>query len=902
MHRFAVILVTAFFFTVGCNRKEAGQAPSEGDAGGTVQPVATPVSDPPGRQTNEAVPPKPTSRSASGENVLLITIDTTRADRLGCYGYANGKTPAIDELAAHGTLFEQAYTQVPITLPAHCSIMTGRYPREHGISDNAAAKLAASHPTLAKLAKDKGYRTGAFVASYILDSRFGLDAGFDTYNDDMGTRDRNTDPTHWEQPANVVTDRALEWLKSNSDGNFFAWIHYYDAHDPYAPPAEFAQIGSGPYDGEVAFMDTQIGRLTRWLTDEGLNERTLVVLVGDHGESFGEHGEHGHTIFLYETNLHVPLVFSHPHLVKPGRRVPNIVEVVDVLPTIVGLLGWAPVEGLGSRSLAEALRGGETDDRPAYSESLYALHTYGLAEQRSLITTRWKYISSAEPELYDLRSDRDEKVNLIRVEKQVASEMLDGLRARYSAMMPGKAEALPFDVKSRQGLAALGYVDTSDAFPEEFLTPKLLDPKDHLVIMDQLKVARRMMADDRDELALPLLIGAGEKLPKSMAVQSTLGSCYLRVYDKQEQKIPGSGKEALLTRALKALNATIQLDPTNQMALVSLGDVLVRLHRANEAVQHYLTVLNTDDSHAEVHLKLGEAYREAGRLDEAIRSYRKAIELDPTLAKAYYDLGVIYADRDQLDEALRHYHEAARHNPHDPITRYNLGITLYRLEQYPDAIVEFQEALRLKENYGDAMINLGVAMLKHNQIGEGQAMLFKATSVPGSEAEAFFNLGVALAQQGALNQAIRFYENAVSMKPTYAPPIEELTRLYLASGRAAEAVRILRIGAKSAPREVRFSNMLAKVLATSRDDAVRNGAEAVGYAEQASKLTADRHPGVLQTLAAARAEVGDFAKAKEVATRALSLAKTSGNAELVRDLETQIQGFEEGRPVRAPNF
>ena len=288
--------------------------------------------------------------SLTGDNVLLITLDTTRADRLGCYGYARAATPALDALARRGTLFERALAQVPMTLPSHATLLTGRYPREMGIRLNEQAALGRDHPTLASVFKGQGYRTGAFVAAFVLDSRYGLDRGFEVYDDDVGEG-------VLMRRANEVTNRALAWLEGVKKQPFFVWIHYFDPHKPYEPPEAFLGVGADAYDGEIAFVDTEVARLTKWLEAQHLTDRTLVVVAGDHGESLGEHGEHGHAMFLYETNLHVPLLLAHPRLGKPGARVATVVELADVFRTILDLFGWRIPDALISRSLAPALRG-----------------------------------------------------------------------------------------------------------------------------------------------------------------------------------------------------------------------------------------------------------------------------------------------------------------------------------------------------------------------------------------------------------------------------------------------------------------------------------------------------------------------------------------------------------------
>lgn len=273
-------------------------------------------------------------------NVVLITIDTLRADHVGCYGYKQIKTPNIDGLAADGARFERAFAVVPVTLPSHSSILTGTYPMLSGMHDFSGNKLSPLQPTLASVLQQSGYRTGAVVASAVLDSRFGLNHGFDFYYDhfDFNRLDEaNLD--EMERPGNVVADVALDWLAKNSQKKFFLWMHLYDPHFPYNPPEPYRhEYASRPYDGEIAFADEQVGRILRFLKEKGIYQNTIIVLCGDHGESLGEHGEKTHGFFIYNATMHVPLLIRLPENVR-SRAVDNPVSLVDLMPTVLEAVG-----------------------------------------------------------------------------------------------------------------------------------------------------------------------------------------------------------------------------------------------------------------------------------------------------------------------------------------------------------------------------------------------------------------------------------------------------------------------------------------------------------------------------------------------------------------------------------
>src|SRR5919197_2328620 len=323
------------------------------------------------------VPPSPNC------NVLLVTLDTTRADRIGAYGYAGADTPALDRLAREGVLFEQADSAAPLTLPAHSSLFTGRFPPRHGVRDNGGFYLEPNQPTLASLLKQHAFRTGGFVGAYVLDSRWGLNSGFETYYDkfDLAKYDAIS-LASIRRPANEVADRALEWLQSIADSRFFCWVHFYDPHAPYDPPEPFnTRFAGRPYYAQIAFVDSQLRRLVAFVEQRNVLDRTLIVVVGDHGESLGEHREDTHGFFVYESVLRVPLIVRTPLAATGGRRVTDPVRSVDVMPTIVALLGFRGPADIDGTSLVPAITNrARPRDLETYSESYYARHHYGWSE------------------------------------------------------------------------------------------------------------------------------------------------------------------------------------------------------------------------------------------------------------------------------------------------------------------------------------------------------------------------------------------------------------------------------------------------------------------------------------------------------------------------------------------
>ncbi len=427
--------------------------------------------------STSCAPPPPT-------NLVILTLDTTRADRLSAYGFQSASMPAIDRLAREGIVFQQAMTVAPLTLPAHCSLLTGLYPPSHGVRDNASPPLDPSHRTLATLLHDRGFRTAAFVGASVLAADRGLARGFDLYRDTT-TTDADA-PARVRRPGNEVVDDALRWLNDRDTSPFFLWVQLYDAHAPYQPPEPYrSQYGSDPYEGSLAFLDSQVGRVVQSLEARHQLSRTLVVLAGDHGESLGDHGELEHGVFLYDSVLHVPLLMRVPG-VAPRLFAP-VTSLVDVLPTMFSFLHLPPVQ-VDGLDLAPAIRGAvRTIERPVYAESLYP-ERVGWSALRALRDERFKFIDAPRPELYDLETDPFEERNRYAPGLATARAMvghLDALAALWRGPAVGQVEPVPADVRAR--LAALGYV-SEDA---RSAGPSGLDPKDYIEMYNAVRRAAR---------------------------------------------------------------------------------------------------------------------------------------------------------------------------------------------------------------------------------------------------------------------------------------------------------------------------------------------------------------------------------------------------------------------------
>lgn len=550
-------------------------------------------------------------------NLLVITLDTTRADSLGAYGATDVRTPALDRLAREGVMFRNCVSPVPLTLPAHASLFTGRAPLGHQVRNNGRYALAPEETTLAERFKAGGWRTYAVIASYVLLGRFGLRQGFDVYDDSLDSY-RLMNSYNTEIPADVVSGRFRTWLSEHRTDRFFAWIHFYDPHEPYAPPAAFrAPGGKGPrslYQGEVEFMDHHVGVILDTLDSLGLRPGTLVVAVGDHGEAFGEHGEYGHTIFCYEENIRVPLIFSHGSSLPRGLVVEDRVGLIDVLPTILELYGLEAGKGIQGRSLVPHFRGrAKIPPPPIYVESQYGLEEMGWAPLTGMIDGDWKYLSLPRPELYDLRNDPGERENLHDARPDQAGRMKDRLASYASSQAGARAETgRGLTAEDLRGLESLGYVSSAAR-----ASPSNVDPKDGIVRNTRLSEFFRSL-----ETAPLRDIGpATEGFLRGHDIERT-PAFYSRLWRAYEKRKAGDKVLETLREAIDAFPSDIGF----RMHLIQAYSVM-KDHQA--VVTHGLRLLEQDPGNSVAHILLADAYASLGDWDRAEASLERAMEIEP---------------------------------------------------------------------------------------------------------------------------------------------------------------------------------------------------------------------------------------------------------------------------------
>jgi len=610
--------------------------------------------------------PASCAATEDGPNVLVITIDTLRADHLGCYGYKNIHTPNIDALAADGVRFEHAYTPVPITLPSHTVIFTGTYPTASGIHDFSANRLGAQSVTMASVLKEKGFTTGAVVASAVLDSRFGLNRGFDFYYDHFDfNRLEEANLDEMERPANIVADLALDWLAHHSNQRFFFWMHLYDPHYPYNPPAPFStEYQSHPYDGEIAFADSQVGRVVDFLKAKGLYEKTLIVLSGDHGEGLGEHGEKTHGFFIYDSTLHVPLILRMPGAAR-GKRVATSVSTADILPTVLAELKIPVPAQVQGNSLVPELEGrSPSGPRGLYAETFLPRLHFNWSELRGIRLGKYQFIEAPKPELYDLEQDPGELKNLFSEKKAVSSEMQGKLTALIRSYTPGTelAEKMPLDPALMERLKALGYAGFSGGGDESAKAATLPDPKDRIQVYELISEGMSDGQHGRYEESIAKLNEALKTEPDSVAVNYLIGLDYYRTHD--------------YSKSAQHLSRVMQMSPNYSLAAFHLGLAQARAGQTDDAIATFRHALQLDSTNFTAAYDLGELYLQKGLVDEAVAAFRQAVTVNPDYAMAHLALGQLLLRQGNVDQAVVELRSAVDLTPQNPAAHAALARAL----------------------------------------------------------------------------------------------------------------------------------------------------------------------------------------------------------------------------------
>src|SRR4051812_30136150 len=691
-------------------------------------------------------------------NLLVITLDTTRADRLGAYGFNGIETPTIDRLAAEGVLFEQATTAAPLTLPSHSSIFTSLYPPDHGVRDNGGFFLAPTHQTLASVLKKNGLQTGAVVGAFVLDGKWGLNQGFDTYVDDFDLSKMTGGFAIGDvkRPGNEVVDRALPWLEKVKDRRFFAWLHFYDAHSPYISPEPFkSRYSTHPYSGAIAYVDSQIARVVSFLEQNKLLDRTVIAVLGDHGEGLNQHQEGTHGFFIYESTARVPFIVRAPFELTRARRVADPVRTVDLFPTVLDLMGVPIPKGITGVSLAPLMTGARRRlDLEVYAEALYPLHHYGWSALRAWRAGQYKVIDAPRPELYDLDKDPDETTNLYDARKNIGDAMIARLRSQVTENASKQAtQAVPeVDPEARARLAALGYVGSFVATVTNADT-KRPDPKDKIALFN-LMTESREIAKDTDS------------------------------FDK----------------VVSMLTTVVRDDPNVIDAWFNLGNAYFKVGRFEEAIKYFSKALELKPDYDLAVINMANAYRKIGRDDAALAGYERYLSIDPKNAQVRYQVGEIYLDRGDQATAEANFKAALAIDPRTASARNALGAMAFGRGDVAGAEREIRAALETKPDVRLAHYNLALIAEQRGDMTVAEAEYKREIELHPSAYKAAFNLSRLYEHQGNRTAQMAALKTSIEANPAFAEGYLFLAKAYVDSnGDPAEVIRLARKGLELKP-------------------------------------------------------------------------------------------------------
>ncbi len=621
--------------------------------------------------TKNAVPAKP--------NIILITLDTTRADRVGFLGSDRGLTPNLDALSKQSVVFTKAYAQVPLTTPSHAALLTGTYPQFNHLED-LGAPLGADLPYLPDVLHHRGYHTAAFLGAYILDpatSAPGFQRGFDVYDANFHQRKNGEDRyKSIERRAEVVADHALGWLSHHQQGPFFIWLHFYDAHDPYDPPEPFkTHYASALYDGEIAYTDSIVGSFVDVLRKHGLYQNSVIAIAADHGEAFGEHGEERHGMFLYDETIHVPLLVKLPSERFAGKRIEEKVALADVAPTLLAAAGGLPPATMQARSLLSLIddkSAGENKTKPAeqpvYSETNYAHRAFGWSELRSWRTNKYLYVKAPKRELYDQASDPTASKNLAGADKAIADTLDSQLASFQQKSSRAKTEATKLDPTQAEKLRALGYLASDSAGPENKAIAEI-DPKDK--------------------------IGTANRFHRSLV-------------DLEEDHYD---------EAIAELTEVIREDPEIASGYLELGRALVHRQRYQEALPVLRTAAEKNSSSGMAHYELALALIKIGDWDASLPELKAAVVCTPKSAQMHFYLGAVYLRLKQVDEATAEFESSLKLDPDHFLTNLKYGEMLLKLGNPRGAIPKLSRAIKTDPESGEAHAALADA---YHEVGQEQ--------------------------------------------------------------------------------------------------------------------------------------------------------------------------------------
>lgn len=677
-------------------------------------------------------------------NVLFFTLDTTRADHLGCYGYPLIETPNIDRLAGQGFLFKNDTSQAPLTLPSHSSIFTGTYPFFNGVRDNGGFYLEGDKTTLAKVLQQAGWTTSAFIGAFVLDSRWGINQGFDYYYDHFDfAKYKTIGLDSVRRKGGEVIQAFFDWLGENWHKKFFSWIHLYDPHSPYEPPEPYkTRYGNRPwglYDGEIAYVDFLIGQVVAELEKKGLLKKTLVIIVGDHGESLGEHHESGHGFFLYDATQSVPLIIRIPAQGFQGKVIESQVQNVDIMPSLIELLGLPIPKEVQGRSFLPMMVGQGGLERLAYSETYYPRYHYGWSELKSLRSRKYKFIQAPRPELYDLVRDPREQSNIYGSSSEEGKWLereLQNLQEKKSAKGIENKGPQNLDVDAREKLMALGYVGGFTSSSKLAESGKRGDPKDKIILYNKIKQAEGASVNREFGDSLKLLDEVLAEDPGIMEAHQVKANIYLELERAEDAlaecrealKIDEKYEAAIFTmaqaykslkkydEAIAGYGQVIQLNPKDPSPYISLGEIYCETKDFDRAIANLQTAISLDPEHSAVaHNLLGSAYLEKKMLEPAEKEIMLALQMRPKIPDAHHNLGILFEHKGDIEKAILEYKKEIEIHPAAYPAHFNLALIYGKKGLLREEVAELREAIKSNQEFARSYLFLAKAYLDLNE-------------------------------------------------------------------------------------------------------------------------------------------------------------------------------------------
>ncbi len=688
-------------------------------------------------------------------NFILITVDTLRADRIGCYGFQWIDTPFMDLFASRGIKFTRCIAQTPLTLPSHTSLLTGTLPLFHGVRDNGGYIVPSELKTLAELFKEKGYETAAFVGAYVLDSRWGLNQGFDYYFDKFDlSRFEKVSLGTVQRPGNEVMDEALTWLEKKKQKIFFAWIHLYDPHTPYEPPPPFDNKYRHPYLGEIAFADSQLGRLWKFLEENNLIQNSFLVFASDHGESLGQHRESTHGFFVYQEGIHVPLIFVTPFEKLQGISSSQIVSLIDVMPTMLEMEGIAvPPQVQGKNLLPLFFEPEKKFQSHAYSETFYPRFHYGWSELRTIQDDKYKLIIAPEPELYDLTKDPKEEKNLASSEKKILAEF-NTEASKFMEKFSQNAYELDYkkiDEETREKLAALGYIG-SFTDPAKLKGKKLASPKEKIVVFNELSRARELGLSGKAEESIKIIEKIIADDPEITDAYFSLGN----IYYKQEN----------FKEAISCFEKALERKPDDVFTVLNIGLCYQRMAKFDEAEKFVLEYLKKGFEDSQLYFMLGGMKYIQKKYDEAIPYYKKCLSLNSESASAHNGLAAIYIIKEDLVQAENHINQVLVLNPKLSNVYFNLAEIREKQGKTMEAVEAYRKELQFSPKHFRACFNLSRLYRLSGQEEEELEYLKKTIEINPNFPLSYFYLGRIYLNRGQnFEEAISLVKKGIDLKP-----------------------------------------------------------------------------------------------------------------------------------------